>query len=628
MNFTASSLDRNVHWLITGLLVSIAALYSQVLQFAYVWDDVHLFVASNRFRGGMSWLQAVTEPFFPGTVYFRPLVLASFIAEFRWFGVSASTSHLINLVFHLINVGLTFWLAHVVFARSQLSLPALRAWMATALYAIHPALIEPIAWVSSRFDLMATSFALLGLTLAVLGRQPSLWLIFGSAVSFLAAAMCKESVVLLPLALAVLRHLLDTPTAATASSLRGRIGALLDPVVLAWIAAGVIYLALRFRLMSTSLGTDPRIGFEQILDGSHLALVGETVALYARLIFIPFTDLSVFYPLDVFELSPLDRAAGISKLVVALAVVVAVWRTRTLAGRLFAVGAIVLLPVLNLLPLRTGGSLGHTRFLVLPLTMMVMSLTAIDIKNRLGPSVQGRILLRAWPWLFGLWCVAALLTVFSTVPLWRNSLTLWAWQYQKHPNVPNVQRNYLDALISFRQFARGLEVVREIERSPVSPPVDVLIGLLHVRTGNPQRAITLIESALNTLPRAHLVLQHQYGVEVKPAKIQGHGTFDSMLLTLAYSVLSDAYSSIRHFDRALESAEIALFYQPGLPNAHLAKAFALWGLDRPQEAEAAFNAARAIWDSGASDAVDDLREQFLRQLCYVSVRPRTSCAGR
>ena len=77
--------------------------------------------------------------------------------DYQIFGLNATAFHLINLLFHVLNTILIFW----VLRRMTKSLwPS--AFVA-CLFAIHPLHVESVAWVTERKDVLSTFFWMLTL---------------------------------------------------------------------------------------------------------------------------------------------------------------------------------------------------------------------------------------------------------------------------------------------------------------------------------------------------------------------------------------------------------------------------------------------------------------------------------
>ena len=182
--------------------VLVALAYLPVLNADYVWDDWQLFISNPALRLPELLWSALWEPILPGTSYLRPVALASFAAQFMTVGSDPGIAHGVNLFLHAANTLLVGLIAIRLTAAAGLAARAARILLAGLLYGLHPALIEMVAWVSGRFDLLVTFFALLALWgyLAWAGWRRDLWV----TACFLLAAFSKEMAATLPLLLFLL----------------------------------------------------------------------------------------------------------------------------------------------------------------------------------------------------------------------------------------------------------------------------------------------------------------------------------------------------------------------------------------------------------------------------------------
>jgi hypothetical protein len=109
-------------------------------------------------------------------------------------GKDAFAIHLSNVMWHGWVVCMVYWLAFTI-------RPAIfTAAAAAALFMLHPAHVEVVAWISSRKDLVATGFAALSMIFYLLCRRAKRrgWWYAGSLLWFLVASAGKQSVILLP----------------------------------------------------------------------------------------------------------------------------------------------------------------------------------------------------------------------------------------------------------------------------------------------------------------------------------------------------------------------------------------------------------------------------------------------
>src|SRR5690606_10007284 len=145
-----------------------------------------------------------SRPVLQDTSYFRPLVFFSWFIEFKFLGQSTYVSHLINLILFLVNIGLVYGLAYLLAQIKGKTKPILLASICALLYALHPIQVETTAWVSGRFDLMATLFGLLACVLFVYQHykaKPSLAFNIAIASMFFLALMSKELGLVVPIIL-------------------------------------------------------------------------------------------------------------------------------------------------------------------------------------------------------------------------------------------------------------------------------------------------------------------------------------------------------------------------------------------------------------------------------------------
>lgn len=86
--------------------------------------------------------------------YWQPLTILSHKADYLIFGTRAGGHHLVNLVLHLANTLLLFWIF------SQITGSAWRSAIVAALFAIHPVNAETVCWITQRKTLLSCFFFL------------------------------------------------------------------------------------------------------------------------------------------------------------------------------------------------------------------------------------------------------------------------------------------------------------------------------------------------------------------------------------------------------------------------------------------------------------------------------------
>ena len=194
---------RRRRWGLALLVVCSVLPFLSTRHFAHVHDDHDLrgptsLVASEAALDVL-WQSdlfgTAEEPVGPSG-FWRPLILLSFRIEhrltngarvpFAWLG------HVNNLLLHaLATVGLLALL-------TALGLAWWPAWIAAALFGVHPVHTESVAWISGRSDVAATALAFWSLALACdPRRRESALALTAAGLLGVAALLCKESAVLL-----------------------------------------------------------------------------------------------------------------------------------------------------------------------------------------------------------------------------------------------------------------------------------------------------------------------------------------------------------------------------------------------------------------------------------------------
>jgi tetratricopeptide (TPR) repeat protein len=183
---------------IAAVLLTAFFLFRPVVDYPLVWDDKSLiehnpyladFDNASRVWNTDFW-ELTATPHRSGM--YRPLVTLSYFVEARL----QVGSHAVNLLIHLLNILLLGALA------LRVGLGPLSAAACCALFAFHPALVEPVANIAGRTDALACFWLLAAIHMR--WRLPALWAQITSGVMVLLALLSKESaVVALPLLLLV-----------------------------------------------------------------------------------------------------------------------------------------------------------------------------------------------------------------------------------------------------------------------------------------------------------------------------------------------------------------------------------------------------------------------------------------
>src|SRR5262249_29544451 len=129
--------------------------------------------------------------------YYRPMFIGLFAINYSIFGTAAWGWHLVNVLIH---VAVT---AMIYFTLTELAVRKSTAAIAASLFAVHPAHVESVAWISVITDPLMALFVLPIFYWYLKFRKTRQKRYAAAALAmFLPALLCKETAVALPLIIA------------------------------------------------------------------------------------------------------------------------------------------------------------------------------------------------------------------------------------------------------------------------------------------------------------------------------------------------------------------------------------------------------------------------------------------
>jgi protein O-mannosyl-transferase len=187
--------------LASAVFIVAALVHAQTLHFKFLttWDDPS-YIANNPWIRGLTLENirfAFTTPYFAN---YLPLHLVSYMVDYQFWGLNPFGYRLQSLLLVALNASLAFLLVRRLFRSLALG------FVAALLFAVHPAQVEAIAWISIRKDLLSTLFLLLTVILYDEATRDRLrpWVYAASVVMYLLGLLSKVSISTLPLFLLVL----------------------------------------------------------------------------------------------------------------------------------------------------------------------------------------------------------------------------------------------------------------------------------------------------------------------------------------------------------------------------------------------------------------------------------------
>jgi tetratricopeptide (TPR) repeat protein len=200
-------LSRQREWLWAFLLIALVFVsYARVFNAGFIWDDESHLTRNPCVVGPLGLKEVWTSA---QAVYY-PLVLTTFWTVHKFAGLSPWPYHLLNVFLHAGSAVLLWQVLRQLNVRG--------AWLGAALWALHPVMVESVAWVTelkntqSGFFYLLSIFCFLKSDAAIQGRAISSSplrrsgdrrsLLFASSlVFFVLATLSKPSVVMLPVVL-------------------------------------------------------------------------------------------------------------------------------------------------------------------------------------------------------------------------------------------------------------------------------------------------------------------------------------------------------------------------------------------------------------------------------------------
>ncbi len=331
MNIAALSGIRRVRPALLFLALLTIAVYGNSLVNGFVWDDEFIIVSDPAVRdlSGATTLMLSPDVVKP---YYRPLNRASYLLDYRLFGMRPAGFHAVNVLIHLLNV-LLLCLLGLRFFRT-----AAPAVLAAALFAVHPINAEAVNFLSARNTLLSLFFVLSSILVFHQGLTRGSWgrLVFSGLLWFL-GLLSKE-----PAALAIV------VVAAMAFALPGRrenMPKLKIAVLLPHLVFAGAYAILRVLALGGAVGTS------SIIPGLPGRLAGNVIVIpqYLGLVLFP-SNLTIMHSLSA------PAIGSMPWLIVAWgAIALAVWlllRSRSMPVRIGLFWfAINYLPISNIVPI-------------------------------------------------------------------------------------------------------------------------------------------------------------------------------------------------------------------------------------------------------------------------------------
>jgi protein O-mannosyl-transferase len=132
------------------LVALVLATYAPVTQNTFIWDD-NDYVTQNLTLRTLPGLRSIWFSPFSLPQYY-PLVHTTFWVEYHLWELEPLGYHLVNVLLHATSV--------LLLCRLLVRLEAPGAWLAAALFAVHPVMVESVAWITERKNVLSLALTL------------------------------------------------------------------------------------------------------------------------------------------------------------------------------------------------------------------------------------------------------------------------------------------------------------------------------------------------------------------------------------------------------------------------------------------------------------------------------------
>lgn len=468
-------------WLQAALLVTLVFLaYLPALSGGFIWDD-DAYVTSNPLLTAPDGLKRIWFSTHSQSQYF-PLVFTTLRLE-RWlWGLDPSGFHLVNVLLHSANALLVWGLLR------RLAVPG--AWLAGAIFALHPVQAETVAWITELKNTQSTFFYLLAVWA---------WLEFTDRTTVRPWRFY---------ALALLLHLLALLSKTTACTLPAALLLVLwvrhervcwrrwiqiVPFVLFGIGLGLVSV-----WWEAHLGNYTKVLHLNFAWPERLLVATRALWFYAAKLFWP-AKLTFSYPR--WEINPCDPLQY-GWLLACIAIALLLWRQRKALGRgptaavlFFALALAPMLGFVSLYTFRYSFVADHYQYLACVGLIALFTGWACSpaVTRWLGPKV------RYASGLFLLLVLGAL--TWRQAGIYQNLETLWSDTVAKNPQSWLAQVNLGACRVDEGRFDEAIQL---FQKSLLLQPNEIAhnnLGWELVRQGKFEEALGHFHAALDIHPQ-------------------------------------------------------------------------------------------------------------------------------
>ena len=433
------------------IVISILFVYGQSVRFGFVnYDDDELIYHNEAFLSqwnniGTGFTAHAFIGAGGGSIYYRPMLVATFIIDYHIWKLNPFGYHLTNLLLHAITALVLFAFLRPLFRNDLI------AFFGTLIFSLHPIQTESVEWIAGRNDVLLGLFIVLMIYFYCKSQQnigPKKIYHLLSVVSFTLAIFTKESAAFYLLLLPMYDFCFTQTPWKTKELFRASTFKRFLPF------AGImfLYLIIRWNIFGALIGAEQMYGKGKPLPDRLFRLPG-IILEHIQLVLAPF-NLSVTHPLT--DIMWLQQPWYFVSIIAVCTYFYFTWKSMR-NNRIICFGllwfACGLLPVLNLIPMPKP-ILEHRLYVPMIGAAIAIAYGIHSLNfRRLQP--QHKIVFLS--------IVSTMLALMSytRLPVWQNGITLFEDATAKSPNDLHANYSLAHAYFDAKQYP---ETIRALNR--------------------------------------------------------------------------------------------------------------------------------------------------------------------
>jgi len=598
---------------LAALLIITFFSFSPCLKSSFInWDD-NEYVTETPVIRELSFenTKKIFSSFYVGC--YLPATMISYSLEYKFFKFDPHVYHTVNLILHLLNCILVFWLFFLLQDFHEKKPKIFIPFVIALLFGIHPLHVESVAWIAERKDVLYSFFFLLSLIFYIYyyRQNKKLKFYFLSLLAFLLSMFSKPMAVSLPLVLLLVDFLFYSPF---------KIKILIEkiPFFVLSIVFGIVAI-----FGQKAAGATSGKSFSSILENILIACHGINLYLYKLLLPV---NLSAIYPYPGNIADSCIYSPIVLLIIFGGALFSLKYTRKILFGFLFFL--VTILPVLKLVPI--GYAMIADRYTYIPFLGIFYIIAFCGARLYYKSAALKHIVTL----FFIVVIVIFAYMTWNRCHVWKNAISLWNDIIKKCENPPPVAYNnrgeiyrsfrnpwkaiddfskaiaidtnyssaYLNRGTIFHELGKIDEAIKDYHMAlKVAPKLQQAynnLGNLHLQQGNLPLAVSNYNAALTIAPtfsesyNGRGLAHARLGMIDKAISDYFSATTYNPYHDKAFSNRGLLYQSLGNHEKAVEDFKKALEINSYFAEAYHHLAVSLFQLKQFEEAKKNMNKAK------------------------------------